>query len=354
MHRFTIAPGHHNIHLPDPKVYNAGDLVYLTDEQWARLPPAFKKNVTIDHQVVDAEPGPTTPAPTPTPQAAPPPVPSWRGPWVAGTVYPPQSIVKHQGDLWIAVSQTMGNEAPSATPRWQLLFSAAELRGQRGFGFEWHGEWHEGDECEAGHVTKYAGALWISLVHTYGNDYPSETSGKWAVVFAAEELRGEPGERGIPGVTGWSSLTSQVTVENTATPVSILTCPLPANTLHKGTAYELVAYGDLNTAGNAPEFQVRMTLGGTVYLISMTPGTNKTNLPWVATAELIVRTDGPTGTFAIAGRHVYGSVASVLRPVIGAINTTAQETLSIVFGWSTASPGAVARADIASIRLVKS
>lgn len=350
MHRFTIAPGHHNIHLPDPKTYNAGDLVLLTDEQWARLPASFKRTVVIDHNVVP-EPGDATVA---TPPPAPTPTPAWRGTWVAGTSYAPQSIVKHLGDLWIAVSQTLGNEAPSATPRWQLLFSAAELRGQRGFGFEWHGEWHMGHECEPGHVAKYQGALWISLAPTEGHEYPREDSPKWAVVFSAEELRGEHGEQGDPGVTGWSSRTSQAVVENTATHVSILTCPLPPGTLREGTTYELSAYGDLTTGVQAPEFHVRVKLGSTVFLLPMVPGNGKTNLPWVATAEFIVRTAGPTGVFAIAGRHVHGTAATVMRPVIGTINTTAQETIDFTFGWSMASPGASARCDIASVRLVKS
>lgn len=68
--------------------------------------------------------------------------------------------------------------------------------GPSGQGFEWHGDWHWGEECDPGHVTKHNGTIWVSLTHTTGSDEPSDANPKWAAVFRSSELQGPTGPAG--------------------------------------------------------------------------------------------------------------------------------------------------------------
>lgn len=127
---------------------------------------------------------------------------------------------------------------------------------------------------------------------------------------------------------------------------------IPANSMQDGRLLTIRAFGKLSTTGTPTiTFAIRWGgVAGTILATSeaMTMGSGVTNVNWFLDADIMVRTNGATGTLLVMGScHVHTAAGTVLSNVFGVsgydapapvtVNLTADTNFSLTADWSAAS-----------------
>lgn len=165
--------------------------------------------------------------------------------------------------------------------------------------------------------------------------------------------QGPPGPNGLQGPTGSTLVFSNTSVPagNTVANTAVATAftsnyTVPANLLQVGSVITVQAFGVLSCAGLAPTIQVQLKMGSTVLLDTGTIAVligSSTNVGWNMLGRLVVQQTGSSGKIEAQGsaRFATGVASSAVvsldntAPIT--IDTTSNETLTIVVDWGTAS-----------------
>jgi hypothetical protein len=157
----------------------------------------------------------------------------------------------------------------------------------------------------------------------------------------------------VPNVIAMWQSPSVVTVANSVAETNLLTgavstgtLNIPANYLSVGTCIRVIMRGYIQTAASVPTGQLRVTFGGTT-IYNTTPiavATAQITTPAAVECDLEIgaRTIGATGNIACSGVLWTSSLSSIgLSPTTdqsGAIDTTTQEAIAVLWTWGTADP----------------
>lgn len=149
-------------------------------------------------------------------------------------------------------------------------------------------------------------------------------------LFSPEIIGGQVG-----AATGCNAI-GPVTVTNTVTTTTLLSCPIPANTLAAGSVLAVDING-VNGTGSGFTLSIATSLGGGTPCTTASGVTSvASNQPWNHTAKLFVLTAGGGGTAnwgceyfsSSAGGGVVGPNGVIGAPTIS-INTTISNTLLV-------------------------
>lgn len=154
--------------------------------------------------------------------------------------------------------------------------------------------------------------------------------------------------------------TADVTIASTVTETTLLgtvvgTLTLPADSLEVGKTVRIVVRGFLSNTGT-PNLTIRAKLGGTevVGTGAIVTASGVSNVGFVATFDITLRTTGGSGTVVAAGAFEYnnGTIVNAVKTTTTTIDTTGSLAIDVTAEWGTSSASNTITCQIATIEIL--
>lgn len=135
-------------------------------------------------------------------------------------------------------------------------------------------------------------------------------------------------------------ITSSTTVSNTVTETTLYTEPIAANELHEGQVVKVRTLGRYSTANASDTATIRLKIGGTTILSTVTSAKSVTNAPIDIEFIFTVRSEGSSGTVISFGRvELDNENKSSASTSTTTIDTTVAEDVTVTIEWDNALAG---------------
>lgn len=156
----------------------------------------------------------------------------------------------------------------------------------------------------------------------------------------------------------YSAIAASTAIANTTTETLCdKNFQIPANTLRAGDVLRVRAQGIATLTNSTDTLAAKLYLGGLLgTLICTCPALDVANNDiFYIDAEIVIRTDGATGTLVATGTVQIGPQASATVKAFSlpstVIDTTAAQTVGVSLTWSVANAGDSARLDVLDVNL---
>ena len=147
----------------------------------------------------------------------------------------------------------------------------------------------------------------------------------------------------------YSSIAASSALTNSTTETTLDTFTLAADELKAGDVVHIKAGGIATATNSTDTLQLKVKIGGTVVIATAAVDVADNDI-WTIDTDVVVRTDGPSGTFYANGVQQLGVEGTATmrqdHVVSSAIDTTAALAVIITGTWSVASASNSCRNDM--------
>ena len=177
-------------------------------------------------------------------------------------------------------------------------------------------------------------------------------------------------DRGVQGGTAlaigglaYQNTAASTAISNTATETAFSTVyNTPANSLTAGTVVRIRFHGIATSTNSTDTLTIKLKIGGSTTnttgtaVITTSAVDVANNDIFTGYAELVIRTDGASGTMVACGLYsdpgAQGSTCKAFSLASTAIDTTVAQPIKVTATWSAASASDSCRLDILSIQIL--